>query len=98
MALHTLNRAPADQSCVTRCLNALADNDALLLIEDGVYAALPGHQALFAALPDSVSLYVLQPDLQARGISEKVRDVFTPIDDAGFVQLACDQDKVVSWF
>ncbi|MGB0467870.1 MAG: sulfurtransferase complex subunit TusB [Pontibacterium sp.] len=98
MALHTLNRPPGDTTCVTRCLDAIADGDALILIEDGVYVALPGHQALFSALPGNVSLNVLSVDLDARGISDKIQSVFNRVDDAGFVELACLHDKVISWF
>lgn len=97
MALHILNQAPGNIACLERCLKALAPNDALLLIEDGVYATLPAHAARFASL-DQIDCYVLQPDLQARGIEDSVSSPFNIIDDAGFVELACEQDKVISWF
>lgn len=98
MALHTLNRAPGDVLCLTRCLNSLDSGDALLLIEDGVYAALNAYQNHFTSLPAEVRLYALEPDLVARGIADSLNAAFEPIDDAGFVSLACTQDKVISWF
>lgn len=98
MALHTLNQAPGDINALQRCLNALSQDDALLLIEDGVYAALPAYQQHFFALPEGVQLYVLEPDLIARGLTDKTDAKFNTADDAEFVELACQHDKVISWF
>ncbi len=98
MALHILNRPPADRQCLASCLDALSSHDALLLIEDGVYHCLQGHADNFDALPEGVSLYALGPDVEARGLGKILNSAFSLVDDAGFVQLCCDQDKVVSWF
>lgn len=98
MALHTLNRPPGDLLCFERCLQALDSGDALLLIEDGVYAALDAHNQRFMTLPPDVTLYALQPDLSARGLTCGLNSAIRALDDAGFVALACAQDKVISWF
>lgn len=98
MALHTLNQPPGNTQCLERCLNALSDGDALLLIEDGVLATLPAHAPQFDAITATVTLYALQADLDARGLSDLKDARFTVVDDGGFVDLACEQDKVVSWY
>lgn len=98
MALHTLNQPPGNTQCLERCLNALADGDALLLIEDGVLSTLPAHTSLFDAIPANVALYALQADLDARGLNDLKDTRFFVVDDGGFVDLACEQDKVVSWY
>ncbi|WP_370280790.1 sulfurtransferase complex subunit TusB [Pontibacterium sp.] len=98
MALHTLNQPPGNAQCLERCLNALADGDALLLIEDGVLATLPAHASRFDAIAANVTLFALQADLDARGLNDLKGTRFTVVDDGGFVELACEQDKVVSWY
>jgi tRNA 2-thiouridine synthesizing protein B len=45
----------------------------------------------------NVSIYVLGPDLKARSIADKVMDGIKVVDYAGFVDLACEHDKVQSW-
>ncbi|HET8704957.1 MAG TPA: DsrH/TusB family sulfur metabolism protein, partial [Pseudomonadales bacterium] len=43
MILHTLNKAPSSSDSLQRCLAAMAADDAVLLIENAVYAALADH-------------------------------------------------------
>jgi tRNA 2-thiouridine synthesizing protein B len=97
MTLHTLNRAPSQSALLTDCLNATSNGDALLLLEDGVYCALDNDHSLLQ-LPEGVRCYVLAADVAARGLGARLKPDITLIDDAGFVQLCCDHDKVLSWF
>jgi len=71
MILHTINK---NGNCLTRALGMIAKGDAILLLEDGVYAVmeLPQNTTLWDSLPDSVSCYALADDLAARGISDKM--------------------------
>ena len=74
----------------------MVDGDTMLLLEDGVYAAMKGGKA--ASIIDGMKVSVLGPDLAARGISEeKLVDGVTVIDYAGFVDLVEANDKVQSW-
>ena len=41
--------------------------------------------------------YALSVDLEARGIADRVMDGVTVVDYAGFVDLACEHDKVQAW-
>ena len=97
MTLHTINKTPSESSALDDCLASLADGDALILIENGVYAAIPGYAELFTRLPASIQCYLLGEDSSARGLNDLNPD-FRVIDYDGFVELSCRYDKVVSWF
>ena len=84
--LHVINKTKA----LTGCLAIAGANDALLLIEDGVYA---GTEARSPQRP----LYALAADVIARGLSERLAPSVTVINDAGFVALAVDHQPIVSW-
>lgn len=98
-ALHIVNKPQSRSQALRSCLRLLQPGDALLLIEDGVYAcAATGENRLFwQALPADVSCHVLDADLAARGINLPL-PAFAVVDDAGFVALACSHDKSLSWF
>lgn len=97
--LHTVNKSPFEKNSLVSCLEHAAEGSAILLIEDGVYGALKG-----SAVADKVqgamgktTIYALGPDLEARGIADKVMDGIKVVDYAGFVDLACENDKVQAW-
>ena len=96
--LHTVNKSPYNSNSLALCLDYARDGDVVLLIEDGVYAAMKGGQS-DALLSDSGSkIYALSPDLKARGItSDKLIDGIEVVGFDGFVNLAADNDKVQSW-
>lgn len=98
MTLHTINKTPAESSALKDCLASLSDGDALLLIENGAYAAMPGYAIHFARLPGSIKCYVLLADAQARGLQQDLNPDFQGIDYDDFVALSCQHKKVVSWF
>ncbi|MDF2180506.1 sulfurtransferase complex subunit TusB [Neptuniibacter sp. CAU 1671] len=98
MALHLINAQPDALTTYQHCFMALSNEDAILLIEDAVYAATSRVVAQrFTELPAGVRLYVLQPDVEARGLPALLSERFTQVDDAGFVSLCCQHDKVISW-
>ena len=97
--LHTVNKSPFEKNSLKTCLDHAAAGSAVLLIEDGVYGALNG-SAFAGQVKDAMgkfTLYALGPDLKARGIADKVMDGIKVVDYAGFVDLACEQDKVQAW-
>ncbi|NVK40677.1 MAG: sulfurtransferase complex subunit TusB [Oceanospirillaceae bacterium] len=93
MTLHTLNRPPSDRALLTDCLAALLADDTLLLLEDGVYCALES-----LSLPTGVRCVALAADVEARGIGSRLPAGIEVVDDAGFVELCCRNDRVLSWF
>ncbi len=94
--LHVVNKSPYDACSLETASSIMKGDDALLLIEDGVYAAVKNGKA--AARLKGLKVSVLGPDLAARGIGEdKLVDGITIVDYAGFVDMVETNDKVQSW-
>jgi tRNA 2-thiouridine synthesizing protein B len=71
----------------------------VLLIEDGVYAAARDtavSKRVQEALK-SVSIYALKPDVEARGMQNRVMDGVRLVDYGGFVDLVAEHNAVQSW-
>ena len=86
--LHTVNKGGHP---LTLCLRAMADSDALLLIEEGVYTLLTEQAALKGR-----KIYALKVDVEARGIP--LPESIKAVDYDQFVALTIEYDKTVSWF
>lgn len=98
MTLHTLNKQRHD--LLQLCISALTPGDSLLLLEDGVYAALAkaaDEVDLANTLPAGTKLYALTEDVAARGLSGNFPDAITRITYRDFVSLSLTCDKVVNW-
>lgn len=96
MILHTVNKAP-DNNCLSSCLRVAAKDDAILLIEDGVYAAVINT----AKVPDELfrhKVYALEADIKARGLNGKIAAEAELVDYQGFVTLVEKFDTVQSWY
>ena len=65
--LHIVNKSPLERNALDSCLAAAQPGAAVLLIEDGVYAATRGTAAegKLRAASAHVEIYVLAPDLEA---------------------------------
>ncbi len=77
LAFSTAGLAAARKRC--------SDNDAILLIGDGVYAARNATQSMFA----------LAEDLTIRGVEPST--TITVVDYAGMVELTTNHHPLVSW-
>ncbi len=97
--LHTVNKSPYERNTLESCLNHVREGDVVLLIEDGVYAALKGGRAAdVLSAVNGVRVCALSADLKARGIdSQKVVDGVDVVDYAGFVDLVEQTDKTQAW-
>ena len=97
--LHIVTKSPYEKNALDSCLRVAQSGNAVLLIEDGVYAAVRGGSAAeklqSAAL--SLKLYALAPDVEARGMKERVIDGVTLVDYAGFVELVTSHPVNQSW-
>jgi tRNA 2-thiouridine synthesizing protein B len=96
--LHILNKSPAEKTSLDTVLR-LARSGALLLIEDAVYAATRGNAAepkLREAM-SKLKVYVLEPDLQARGVADRVIDGVRTVGYDGFVDLVVEHPNCQSW-
>jgi tRNA 2-thiouridine synthesizing protein B len=98
--LHTVNKSPFEKTSLATCLGHVSAGAAVLLLEDGVYAALTktSVEGQVKAALDSVKVYALGPDLRARGLpEERLIPGISVVDYAGFVDLAAEHDKVQAW-
>jgi len=94
--LHLVNKSPYENNNLSTASSIMQGGDELLLIEDGVYAAVKAGKA--SAMLEGCTVSVMGPDLAARGISEdKLADGVNVIDYNGFVELVEKNDKVQSW-
>ena len=85
MILHTINKPAAWQ----QCHELIAADDAVLLIEDGVYLALEN---------PALNCYVLEADASARGLEEKLGQSVSLATYSDFVRLSLEAEKVCAWF
>ncbi len=97
--LHIVNKSPLERTALDSCLAAAQPGAALLLIEDGVYAATRGNaaQAKLRAALARIEIYVLAPDLEARGMAQTLAEGVKPVDYAGFVDLVARHKTCQSW-
>jgi tRNA 2-thiouridine synthesizing protein B len=102
--LHTVNKSPFSSTALDSCLAHATDDAAILLIEDGVYAALAtggqvGTQVVeLAAAAARGVVYALEPDLTARGLARAPLLAGTKlVDYAGFVDLAVAHSPIMAW-
>jgi len=96
--LHIVNKSALTNPALGSALR-LAESGALLLIEDGVYAATRGQSAegsVRAAL-GRLRVYALGPDLEARGVADRLLDGVTVVDYGGFVDLVAEHPNCQSW-
>jgi len=96
--LHIINKAPLGNSSLDSCLR-VAQGGNILLIEDAVYAATSG-----TATEDKMreamkhfKVHVLQPDLEARGLADRLLDGINGVDYGGFVDLVAESKNCQSW-
>jgi tRNA 2-thiouridine synthesizing protein B len=95
--LHIINKSPYDRPALDSVLST--GEGAILLIEDGVYAAAKGAaaEAKIKAGQGKFKVFALQADLEARGIADRVADGVTVVDYGGFVDLVAEYKTNQSW-
>ena len=76
----------------------LCADDALILIGDGVYAALQDTAACASILDTGVELYVLQADARAAGILQRLDEHVTVVCFDGFATLSERFTKQQAWY
>ena len=98
--LHTVNKSPFEKDSLDTCIAHALDGSAVLLIEDGVYAAASG-TAVEPRVRDAMhrlNFYALANDCKARGLAEAALiDGIELVDYGGFVDLVTGHDNVQSW-
>jgi tRNA 2-thiouridine synthesizing protein B len=96
--LHIINKSPLTNSSLDSCLRVAQSGD-ILLIEDAVYAATSGNafEAKVREAMERFNIYVLQPDLEARGLADRIIEGVSPVDYGGFVDLTTTNKNCQSW-
>ena len=98
--LHLINKSPFERTALDSCLRLAQAGSSILLIEDGVYAALENaaHAEKIAGRMEDFSFYVLGPDVAARGLTDTpLIEGLTVVDYEGFVDLVAEHDVTQSW-
>lgn len=98
--LHTVNKSPFEKTSLDSCLRHAKAGSAILLIEDGVYAAMKGtsNEEKIRAAAGEFRVCALGPDLKARGLDQsRVVDGIKIVDYGEFVDMAVEYEKVQSW-
>jgi len=98
MILHTVNKSPYSDQSLLSCLSLASHEDTVLLIEDGVYGALRDGECADLVATANPRIVALAPDLEARGLLDKLLPSVVAVGYAGFVELTASHKKVVSWF
>lgn len=81
---------------MTTLMATLCPGDDLLLIQNGVIAALPG-PTLDLLLAAPISVYVLSDDLVARGLSGQISTSVAAVSYTEFVRLAAKHRAQMAW-
>jgi tRNA 2-thiouridine synthesizing protein B len=97
--LHIINKSPFQTSTFESCLRMAQPGNAVLLIEDGIYAATTGSgaEAKLREASSRLKFYALKPDTEARGMSARLIDGVTLVDYGGFVDLVAEHTTSHSW-
>jgi tRNA 2-thiouridine synthesizing protein B len=98
--LHLINKSSIERNSLDSCLRMAEAGDSILLIEDGVYAALKNARDAgeISGRMDELSFYVLGPDVAARGLTDQpLLEGVKVVDYEGFVDLVVATDVTQSW-
>jgi tRNA 2-thiouridine synthesizing protein B len=97
--LHTVNKSPTERNALESCLKYLKKGSVVLLIEDGVYGALKGTTTtkMVEQTLKNFPVYALYPDIEARGMQDRVIDGIKLVDYSGFVDLVAEHPTFQAW-
>jgi len=97
--LHIVAKSHTQTSALRSCLRLAQPGHALLLIEDGIYAATRGgaESAQLAQALQTLKVYALQPDVDARGMAGRLVEGVVAVDYEGFVDLVAEHPNNQSW-
>ncbi|QSA98526.1 sulfurtransferase complex subunit TusB [Methylococcus sp. EFPC2] len=94
--LHLLYRSPAESSTWSQCWARTGREDAVLLLEDAVYAV--AMEPTLEKLAAASKIFILSADLVARGVpSSSLPQGVETVDYAGFVELTERYPLSLSW-
>jgi tRNA 2-thiouridine synthesizing protein B len=94
--LHTLSVSPwhADLDAMLRLMKA---GDDLLLLSDGVVAAIADGRFLEILQSAPITIHALQDDIEARGLAGQIADSVVRVDYTDFVRLTVKHEGQLAW-
>jgi tRNA 2-thiouridine synthesizing protein B len=97
--LHIINKSPLTNGSLDSCLRVAQSGGDILLIEDAVYAATTGNafESKILEAMGRFKIHVLMPDLEARGLADRIITGILPLDYGGFVDLTANNNNCQSW-
>lgn len=95
MILHTVNKSPLQHGALDSCLQFMNAADVILLLEDGVFAALANANCGLERAPGLI--YAISADVHARGLQDRLAERIELIDYGGFVDLCVKSTAVKNW-
>ena len=96
-ALHLVAASPDSSAGLQSCLRCAAEDDAVLLIGNGIYGAVAGPFHRSARRAGVTRWFALEADVAARGMHGHLAESVTLVDDAAFVDLVATHQPIVSW-
>lgn len=94
--LHTLSHSPW-QCDIDGLLRMLADGDDLLLIQDGVLAAIEGSRFVEMLNNAPITVSALKEDIDARGLAARISAKIDVVSYTDFVNLSVKHTTQMSW-
>jgi len=96
MILHMISKSPYQHSAFTDACTVVSQDDAILFIEDGIYAALPSSPYLEQLKKLGCECYVLAQHAEARGatLDASIQAITLP----QMVALTLQYSKTISWY
>lgn len=94
--LHTLSVSPWHAD-IAAMLRLMEHGDDLVLLSDGVTAAIADGRFLEILQSAPITLYVLQDDVDARGLAGQIADSVVRVDYTDFVSLTVKHEGQLAW-
>lgn len=94
--LHTLRHSPWQCDFAT-LISSLQEGDDVLLIQDGVIAALEGSRFLEMLRNAPISVSVLKDDVKARGLCAQISNNVVRVSYTDFVRMTVKHQSQMAW-
>ncbi|WP_413702886.1 sulfurtransferase complex subunit TusB [Raoultella ornithinolytica] len=94
--LHTLSSSPWHTD-LRAMLRLVKDGDDLLLLSDGVNAAIAGGPFLEILRSAPITIHALQDDIDARGLAGQIADSVVRVGYTDFVRMSVKHPGQLSW-
>jgi tRNA 2-thiouridine synthesizing protein B len=94
--LHTLSHSPW-QCDIEALVRMLREGDDLLLIQDGVLAAIEGSRFVEILTNAPISVSALKEDIDARGLTGQISAKIDVVGYTDFVNLAVTHPSQMNW-